>query len=85
MPSLSSHPIFHVDDGLSFQQNEKVRRNIVAFKGTEVYVAVGSTVRYAELREWYAMESQPKDDNLYQVRSLHSLLKTDFEISECDL
>ena len=85
MSSLSSHPIFHVDDGLSFQQKEKARQNIVAFKGTEVYVAVGSTVRYAQLREWYAVESQPQDDDLYQVESLHSQLKIDFEISECDI
>ena len=67
MPSLSSHPCFQVNDGLSFQQKNPVRRNIVAFKGTEVYVAVGSTVRYAELREWYARDKEPEDESLYQV------------------
>lgn len=68
MPSLSSHPIFQIDktEYDSFQKD--ARRNVVAFKGTEVYVAVDSTVRCAELREWYAMEDdEVQDDKCYQV------------------
>jgi hypothetical protein len=65
MPPLSSHPIFKVrNEALgSFKQNR--RRNIVAFKGTEVYIALGSTVLCAELRDWYAMDGEPKDDKKY--------------------
>ena len=70
MPSLSSHPIFKFDDGPLpiYKDLEEGRRNIIAFKGTEVYVAVGSTVRYAELREWYAMDEVEQDEEYYQVR-----------------
>jgi hypothetical protein len=51
--------------------NRTARRNVVAFKGTEVYVAVGSTVRCAELREWYAMDSESEDDKSYYQVSTH--------------
>jgi hypothetical protein len=68
MPSLSSHPIFLFDTSSQVPKGA-TRRNIIAFKGTEVYVAVGSTVRYAELREWYAMDDEPVDKNYHQVSS----------------
>ena len=51
MPSLSSHPIFQIEQIEYSHFKEDSRRNVVAFKGTEVYVAVGSTVRCAELRD----------------------------------
>jgi hypothetical protein len=69
MPELSSHRIFKFDDDEIpiIKDLEQGRRNVVAFKGTEVYVAVGSAVRYAELREWYAMEDVSEDEKYYQV------------------
>jgi hypothetical protein len=72
MHSLSSHPIF-LFDASSQVSKGTTRRNIIAFKGTEVYVAVGSTVRYAELREWYVLDGEAVDKNYYQV--CFSLLK----------
>ena len=67
MPSLSSHPIFQIDVETlqSSQQND--RRNVVVLKDSEVYVAIGSTVRYAELRDWYALEGEPENKSYYQV------------------
>ena len=70
MPALSSHPIFQIDKNQHESFQNDTRRNVVAFKGTEVYVAVGSTVRCAELREWYAMEDEREDEKCYQVRRL---------------
>jgi hypothetical protein len=68
MPSLSAHPIFRIGSESFNPFKATDRRNIIAFKGTEVYVAVGSTVRYAELREWYAMEGDAEDGkNYYRV------------------
>ena len=84
MPSLSSHPIFQIDkkEYKSFQKD--TRRNVVTFKGTEVYVAVGSIVRCAELREWYATEDE-QDEKCYQVHRLFLRLTLDTGISECDV
>jgi hypothetical protein len=67
MPSLSSHPIFQIDVETlqSSQQND--RRNVVVLKDSEVYVAIGSTVRYAELRDWYAIEGEIENKSYYQV------------------
>ena len=73
MPPLSSHPIFRIDTGSFDALEGKGRRNVVSFKGTEVYVAVGSTVRYAELREWYAMDGEPEDGSYYQVLLLYRI------------
>jgi len=67
MPPLSAHPIFQINDGPAAPNSETIRRNTVSFKGTEVYVAVGSTVRYAELREWFALEDDAQDKTHYQV------------------
>ena len=69
MPSLSSHPIFQIENKQYAVFKKDLRRNVVAFQGTEVYVAVGSTVRCAELREWYANEDQ-RDKKPYQVRPI---------------
>ena len=65
MPSLSQHPIFSVPNETYSSLKRTTRRNVVAFKGTEVYVAIGSTVRCAEMREWYAMDSDSEDDKSY--------------------
>jgi hypothetical protein len=67
MPSLSSHPIFLFESSEANVSKGTARRNVVAFKGTEVYVAVGSTVRYADLREWFALEDGPGDKKYYKV------------------
>ena len=67
MPPLSAHPIFRINDGPASETKDNIRRNTVAFKGTEVYVAVGSTVRYAELREWFAANEESQDKTHYQV------------------
>ena len=84
MPSLSSHPILQIDKGTYKSFKKDARRNVVAFKGTEVYVAVGPKVRCAELREWYAMEDEPHDGTHYQVLSLFVYLMSDFGISKRD-
>ena len=60
-------PIFRISDGPVSPELGQIRRNTVSFKGTEVYVAVGSTVRYAELREWFAMDEETQDRAHYQV------------------
>jgi hypothetical protein len=65
MPSLSQHPLFKVPSGTYSSLKRTTRRNVVAFKGTEVYVAIGSTVRCAELRERDAMDSESEDDKSY--------------------
>ena len=79
MPSLSSHPIFRIERDRYRHLNQSVRRNIVAFKGTEVYVAVGSIVRYAELREWHALDSPPEDDDqYYQVSPVPQVIDARF-------
>ena len=65
MPSLSSHPVFNTPNGTYSSLQNTARRNVVAFKGTEVYLAVGSAVRCADLREWYAMDTEPQDDKSY--------------------
>jgi plastocyanin domain-containing protein len=85
MPSLSSHSIFQIDkkEYKSFQKD--TRRNVVTFKGTEVYVAVGSTVRCAELRQWHAMEDERQGEKCYQVDRLLFRLTLDIEICECDV
>ena len=67
MAPLAAHPIFRISDGPASPNLGHIRRNTVAFKGTEVYVAVGSTVRYAELREWFAMDEETQDRAHYQV------------------
>src|SRR5271154_2127312 len=87
MPSLSQHPIFSVPSETYYSLKRTTRRNVVAFKGTEVYVAVGSTVRCAELREWYAMDSESEDDkSYYQVRTHWiSFLMVDSSISKLDV
>jgi len=64
MPSLASHPIFRIDDD-AFSSLKGTGCNVLAFKGTQVYVAVGSTVRFAELREWFAMDTEPQDEKQY--------------------
>ena len=74
MPSLSSHPIFQVDIRELNISKKSGRRNVIAFKDSEVYVAVGSTIRYAELREWYALEGEPEDKPYYQVLSQQLIL-----------
>jgi hypothetical protein len=70
-PLLSSHPIFRFEDDHIpiIKDGEQGGRNIVAFKGTEVYVAVGSQVRYAQLREWYTLDETSADETYYQVRA----------------
>jgi hypothetical protein len=73
MSPLSSHPIFQIERDAFPSLKRNVRRNIVAFKGTEVYIAVGSEVRCAELREWYAMDGEQKDDKTHF--KVHSLCK----------
>ena len=80
MPPLSTHPIFRINDGPAVPNAENNRRNTVAFKGTEVYVAVGSTVRYAELREWFAMGEETQDRTPYQVFYQKKTLTVDFEV-----
>lgn len=65
MPFLSFHPIFQIEENAFPSLKRNVRRNIVAFKGTEVYIAVGSEVRCAELRKWYAMDEEQKGDETY--------------------
>ena len=80
MPPLSAHPIFRINDGPAAPNVENIRRNTVAFKGTEVYVAVGSTVRYAELREWFAMDDESQDKTYYQVFHTGKELTLDFEV-----
>jgi len=73
MRSLSSHPIFRFedDDIPLIKDAEQKRRNIVTFKGTEVYVAVGSKIRYAELREWYALDERSEDEKYYHVCGIY--------------
>ena len=78
MPSPSSHPIFLFDSPKS-NVPKNPRRNIVAFKGTEVYIAEGSTVRYADLLEWYALEDGPQDQKYYQV--IPSFIETNCRLS----
>lgn len=67
MSSLASHPIFQTESDELKGFNATDRRNVVAFKGTEVYIAVGSTIRYGELREWYAKDNHSDNMNYYQV------------------
>lgn len=69
MPSLSSHPIFQIVQTQYAHFKDDSRRNAVAFKGTEVYVAVGSTVRCAELRD-DSPEEESKEKKPYQVYKL---------------
>lgn len=85
MPSLSSHPIFLFDSTTNIFEGT-TRRNVVAFKGTEVYVAVGSTVRYADLREWFALDDGPSDKKYYKVKAapLYQLTK-DPAILQCNV
>ena len=87
MQSRSSHPIFNVPNRTYSSLKGTTRRNVIAFKGTEVYVAVGSTVRCAELREWYAMDTEFEDDkSYYQVRPhWSSFLMVDSSISKLDV
>lgn len=85
MPSLSSHPIFRIDKGAYKSFNNDARRNVVAFKGTEVYVAVGPKVRCADLRGWYAMEEEPQDGIHYQVLSTLVYLISDFGVPKRDV
>ena len=85
MPSLSSHPIFKIDKGVYRSFKKDARRNVVAFKGTEVYVAVGSRVRCAELREWYAMDEEPQDGTHYQVLLSLIYLIADSRIPKRDI
>src|SRR5277367_2186574 len=88
MPSLSLHPIFKVPSETYSSLKRTARRNVVAFKGTEVYVAVASTVRCAELREWYAMDTEPEmDKSYYQVTNSldFPILMTDSSIPQLDV
>ena len=84
MPSLSAHPIFQIEREAYESIKQTTRRNVVAFKGTEAYVAVGSTVRYAELREWFALDSQLEDDKpQYRVEISLPRLTLDTKIPKC--
>jgi hypothetical protein len=85
MPSLSSHPIFQINKNQYKSFQKDTRRNVVTFKGTEVYVAVGSTVRCAELREWHAMEDERQGEKCYQVHRLLLILMLDTGISKCNV
>jgi len=89
MPSLSSHPIFQIEQTEYSHFKEDSRRNVVAFKGTEVYVAVGSTVRCAELRD-DSLGEDSTDKKPYQVFTRLFLpsnifMFSDTAIPECDV
>jgi hypothetical protein len=80
MAPLSAHPIFRINDGPASETKNHCRRNTLAFKGTQVYVAVGSTVRYAELREWFAADTESQDKIHYQAFPLIIELTRDFKV-----
>jgi hypothetical protein len=76
MAPLSHHPIFktfpsEIRSGSSSKSDNNntglAPKSILTFKGTEVYVALGSTVRYAELREWFVLEDASDDESHYQA------------------
>ena len=67
MSPLSSHPVFDIPPTAYAHFTDDSRRNVVVFKGTEVSVAVGSTVRCAELRDDVAGEEAKDKKPAYQV------------------
>jgi hypothetical protein len=69
MSPLSSHPLFNIPPTAYAHFKDDSRRNVVAFKGTEVSVAVGSTVRCAELRDDVVGEEAKDKKSAYQVCS----------------
>jgi hypothetical protein len=73
MPPLSDHPIFKISpEDISTQPDPSalLSKNILTFKHTEIYLAVGSTVRYADLRDWYVQDHASPDGPHYQVLPL---------------
>jgi hypothetical protein len=67
MSPLSSHLLFNIPAAAYAHFKDDSRRNVVAFKGTEVSVAVGSTVRCAELRDDVTSAEGKDKKAAYQV------------------
>jgi hypothetical protein len=65
MAWLSAHPIFHLAaDAFNTETQQDTGRNVVTFRGSQVFVAVGNSVRGAELREWNSSETTSESEVL---------------------